>query len=68
MKCQNLFSGKNNKKNISICPQLKDLPGMLRVNLYHSLGNFSRQHTKTFVLFFPENRTFHANLQIGQFA
>ena len=58
MKCQNLFSGKNNnkKENISICPQLKDLPSMLRVNFNHFLGKFSRQHTETVFLFFTENR------------
>ena len=63
MKCQNLFSGKNNKKQISVCPQLKDLPSMLRVNFNHFLGKFSRQHTETVFLFFyrKQDLTFHAN-------
>ena len=30
MKCQNLFSGKN-KKNISVCCLLKNVPRVLRV-------------------------------------
>ena len=32
MKCHNLFSGKKNKKNISICRLLKILPSVLTVN------------------------------------
>ena len=31
MKCQNLFSGKNDKKTISICRLLKTLPSVLSV-------------------------------------
>ena len=31
MKCQNLFSGKNRKKNILICRLLKILPRVLSV-------------------------------------
>ena len=53
------FLGKIIIKNISICPQLKDLPSMLRVNFNHFLGKFSRQHTETVFLFFTENRIWH---------
>ena len=33
MKCQNLFSGKNKKKNISVCHLLKILPRVLSVKI-----------------------------------
>ena len=71
MKCRSLFSGKKKKKRkLSPICHHEVTQRVVRVymlsctiNLYHSLGIFSRRQNDVIVLIFPRKQdlTFHAN-------
>ena len=60
MECQHLFSGEKHFVNLSFA---KFAQREVIVNLYHSLGIFSRPQIDDIFLIFPRKQdlTFHAN-------